>query len=329
MKKNVLKRYVAWAVLAAAWGATAGSCIKDEVSPMGETTLTLTFSTRADNPVNADGTIGPETANEHMRTLRVILTEADGTIRYNTKIDNIPEEDKEEVITYRELITASEGAKDFTVYAIANEESIAGTDFGYEQGTMLPNEFLEKALSTSNLEALNNSIGLTSADDEIKYLPQTKVETVQVKPNQDNTASIQLEFVVAKVSMQITNQSLRPITLPLTFTKMNVPTTTLFASSPLPEGRDLVKPIVVAGNETQDISFYVYESQLPENGSYVLRSDWGNNSNLNLSTVLEQAFMRGTKLQIKLTLDAAQQVDNLELLVLPWGEIDVTVPPYF
>ena len=72
MKIKTLKKYAGGMALLTLLGLLPASCIKDDTAAVKETTLTLTFSTRASGD---QGTTGTESANELMRTLRVILTD--------------------------------------------------------------------------------------------------------------------------------------------------------------------------------------------------------------------------------------------------------------
>lgn len=96
------------------------SCIKDDYAPKGTATVTMTFTTRAiSNPTASAG--GLE-ANEHMRTLRVIVARTSGEILYNLRYD-IDENETSKTITFSEM-TVEKTGEAFDFYAIANEDGI-------------------------------------------------------------------------------------------------------------------------------------------------------------------------------------------------------------
>lgn len=332
--KNKILSYVTGAAALATLCVLPTGCIQDDVNGTRETTLTLTFSTRA--PGDSPNTTGPGPANEHMRTLRVILTETDGTIRYNTKITGIPQDATDQKVTFSELITVADGTTTFNVYAIANEESFVNpTDqlaatTGNISDMNLENLTLDKEILTK----LNQGLEDEYKDNDSYRLPQTAKKQVTVMPEQDNEATIQLEFVVAKVDLMFTNQSPQKIDMgSITFSNMDVATTQLL---PLEnrkisdEGEDVtLSGITVPANGTYNETFYVYESQVTGNDSYILSTAWGSNS-LNLTTAeggLGKEFTRGTKLDIDITLNPTS-ITNFNLVVLPWGEINMDVPAF-
>ena len=313
-------------------GAGVTGCIKDdEVAGQKETTLTLRFSTGANAPDQDGTTVGPELPNEHMRTLRVILTETDGTIRYNTKITGIPEDADKQVVTFSELITVNDGTTVFDVYAIANEESFVTREdqLAARSGNISQFGFDNLTLDATVLARLNAADKADPKENE--RIPQTAVAEVTVIPKQDNSATIQLEFVVAKIDLSFTNQSPSSVDLPdVTFSHMNVANTPLFPATSLPSTGTALSlgTVSVPGSATNfSVVRYVYESQVTGNDNYILSTSWGNNS-LNLSDAgLGTEFARGTKLDIDITLNSTH-ITTFDLLVEPWGQKDNIVPPF-
>lgn len=328
MKIKTLKKYAGGMALLTLLGLLPASCIKDDTAAVKETTLTLTFSTRASGD---QGTTGPESANEHMRTLRVILTEKDGTIRYNTQITDIPEEATDQKVTFSELITVEVGTTTFNVYAIANEEAFVTSpgQLDAQSGNISDMDLESLTLNAAVLQNLNQGLESDNQDKQEYRLPQTAKAEVTVEPERDNTATIQLEFVVAKVDLTFTNQSPQDIELGnVTFSHMSVAETPLFSGSSFSSGNDFnLGTVRVSGTTSENRVFYVYESQLSEGESYVLSSDWGNNSLDLTAEGLGNTFERGTKLKVNVTLNA-QEITDFELLVLPWNEINIEVPPF-
>jgi hypothetical protein len=328
MKIKTLKKYAGGMALLTLLGLLPASCIKDDTAAVKETTLTLTFSTRASGD---QGTTGPESANEHMRTLRVILAQQDGTIRYNTQITDIPEEATDQKVTFSELITVEDGTTTFDVYAIANEEAfVTSEQLDAQSGNISDMNLESLTLNAAVLQKLNQGLESDNQDKQEYRLPQTAKAEVEVIPGQENTAPpIQLEFVVAKVDLTFTNQSPQDIELGnVTFSHMSVAETPLFSGSSFSSGNDFnLGTVRVSGTTSENRVFYVYESQLSEGESYVLSSDWGNNSLDLTAEGLGNTFERGTKLKVNVTLNA-QEITDFELLVLPWNEINIEVPPF-
>lgn len=305
----------------------AGACVKDESGNKETATLTLYFTTTENNgETSSDGTTtGPELPNEHMRTLRVIIVDKEGRIRYNTKVD-VPEDQTRTVINFSELIVDSEGETTFDVYAIANEEVYAAY-----------NEWEGTSINLGNLKAqiLDNTIldklnaGIAKTDYELGYaIPQTAIQEVTVTPGQNNSATIPLEFVVAKMELNFENTSLIPQTLTnVTLTDMNMSETTLFPVEDIETiGSDFSwNSIEIPSGEKYSIVKYLYESRTAN--SYMLTTAWGNNS-LNLTEGgLGDTILRGKKIIINVTLNSQQEA-SLEFLVIPWSEHDINVPEF-
>ena len=186
-----------------------------------------------------------------------------------------------------------------------------------------------KLLDAFLLQKLNQGLESDYQNNPVYRLPQTAKAEVEVIPGQENTATIQLEFVVAKVDLTFTNQSPQDIELGnVTFSHMSVAETPLFSGSSFSSGNDFnLGTVRVSGTTSENRVFYVYESQLSEGESYVLSSDWGKNSLDLTAEGLGNTFERGTKLKVNVTLNA-QEITDFELLVLPWNEINIEVPPF-
>lgn len=207
----------------------AVSCIKDEYAESKEkATLTLYFTTtKSSNEASSNGTtIGPELPNEHMRTLRVIVVDKQGKIRYNTKV-NVPENQTQTVINFSELIVDSEGETKFDVYAIANEE-VYVTNNEWEGTNISLNDLKNKILDNIILSKLNEGIAKDKYEEGYA-VPQTAIQEVTVTPGQENSATIPLEFVVAKMELIFENTSLiTQILTDVTLTDMDMSITNLF-----------------------------------------------------------------------------------------------------
>ena len=306
----------------------AVSCIKDEYAESKEkATLTLYFTTtKSSNEASSNGTtIGPELPNEHMRTLRVIVVDKQGKIRYNTKV-NVPENQTQTVINFSELIVDSEGETKFDVYAIANEE-VYVTNNEWEGTNISLNDLKNKILDNIILSKLNEGIAKDKYEEGYA-VPQTAIQEVTVTPGQENSATIPLEFVVAKMELIFENTSLiTQILTDVTLTDMDMSITNLFRVGNIgtTDSDFSWNSIEIPSEEKYSIVKYIYESMT--DNSYELTTTWGDNK-LNLTEEgLGNTILRGKKIIINVTLNS-QQKATLDFLVIPWSEHNIEVPEF-
>lgn len=306
----------------------AVSCIKDEYAENKEkATLTLYFTTtKSSNEASSNGTtIGPELPNEHMRTLRVIVVDKQGKIRYNTKV-NVPENQTQTVINFSELIVDSEGETKFDVYAIANEE-VYVTNNEWEGTNISLNDLKNKILDNIILSKLNEGIAKDKYEEGYA-VPQTAIQEVTVTPGQENSATIPLEFVVAKMELIFENTSLiTQILTDVTLTDMDMSITNLFRVGNIgtTDSDFSWNSIEIPSEEKYSIVKYIYESMT--DNSYELTTTWGDNK-LNLTEEgLGNTILRGKKIIINVTLNS-QQKATLDFLVIPWSEHNIEVPEF-
>lgn len=306
----------------------AVSCIKDEYAENKEkATLTLYFTTtKSSNEASSNGTtIGPELPNEHMRTLRVIVVDKQGKIRYNTKV-NVPENQTQTVINFSELIVDSEGETKFDVYAIANEE-VYVTNNEWEGTNISLNDLKNKILDNIILSKLNEGIAKDKYEEGYA-VPQTAIQEVTVTPGQENSATIPLEFVVAKMELIFENTSLiTQILTDVTLTDMDMSITNLFRVGNIgtTDSDFSWNSIEIPSEEKYSIVKYIYESMT--DNSYELTTTWGDNK-LNLTEEgLGNTILRGKKIIINVTLNS-QQKATFDFLVIPWSEHNIEVPEF-
>lgn len=169
------------------------SCIKDDYAPKDKATVTVTFTTRAESETTV---IGRQLAeNERMKTLRVIVAKGD-RILYNEYYDEGDFSEYEngqryKTVTFGELVTEDETDRTFDFYAIANEAGIANWP---TQITSLNDLPVEITLSSSS-----------------NLIPQTAKKSITVEIPQEGSGiqkkTMQLEFVVAKVSLSFSNET--------------------------------------------------------------------------------------------------------------------------
>lgn len=315
------------------------SCLKDDYAAKEKATLTLYFTTTSNsNGTSSDGTtIGPELPNEHMRTLRVIVVDKLGKIRYNTKV-NVPEDQTQTVINFSELIVDSEGETKFDVYAIANEE-VYVTNNEWEGTNINLNDLKGKILDNAILSKLNEG---TAKDkyEEGYAVPQTAIQEVTVTPGQDNKATIPLEFVVAKVCLTIENTSTDLQTVSgISLSEVNTTSTKLLGETSVTStdtGKALslgtMTDIPAETNGTpgkSTVYAYFYENT---GGDYKLNATWGTPSNkeFNIKT-LGSLFeiKRGTELNIVITIKKNITIpEDFFIQVNTWDSADMEIPSF-
>lgn len=217
MKKH---RYLAAACLLLL-SLLAVSCISDDYPVRDKATVKMTFTTRAiSNPTT---TAGGLEANEHMRTLRVIVARQNGEILYNLKYD-IAQNETSKTITFSEM-TVNANGETFDFYAIANEEGVEYN--GWENVTV------------ADLKGMNLQSGfLTNANaSKNTMIPQTAYKQIRVAPQSGGgiqSETMKLDFAVAKVRLTINNTSSAEQTVSdINLSGLNMTSTPLFASGTL------------------------------------------------------------------------------------------------
>lgn len=315
MKKH---RYLAAACLLLL-SLLAVSCISDDYPVRDKATVKMTFTTRAiSNPTT---TAGGLEANEHMRTLRVIVARQNGEILYNLKYD-IAENETSKTITFSEMTVNADG-ETLDFYAIANEESV-GYSGSWEnvtvadlKGMNLPEEFL------------------TNANDVSKntMIPQTAYKQIRVAPQSGGgiqSEIMKLDFAVAKVRLTINNTSAGDQYVnDINLSGLNMTSTPLFANgtlSAVTEGTLSLGKMTIHANGTATVYAYFFENT---GGTYNLTASWNGTQilNLNNSAANINAISRGTELNINITLNATT-TPTFNIEVVPWAEVEVDVPPF-
>lgn len=299
------------------------SCIKDDYTPKGTATVTMTFTTRAiSNPTASAG--GLE-ANEHMRTLRVIVARTSGEILYNLKYD-IDENETSKTITFSEMTVNADGEA-FDFYAIANEEGV-----GYNGNWDNVSIAVLRNMSLQGGFLTNANIYKTTR------IPQTAYRQIKVTSQAGGgiqTETMTLDFVVAKVRLTINNtspgvQNVSDIDL----SGVNMTSTPLFAAGTLSKekgGLLNLDDIRIAAGGSATVYAYFFENQNSE--GYTLTASWKKEQTLLLQTGSGDSkqtikeIPRGTELNINITLNATSE-PNFNIEVVPWSEVNVDVPPF-
>lgn len=313
MKKH---RYLAAACLLLL-SLLAVSCISDDYPVRDKATVKMTFTTRAiSNPTT---TAGGLEANEHMRTLRVIVARQNGEILYNLKYD-IAQNETSKTITFSEM-TVNANGETFDFYAIANEEGV-GYD-GWENVTV------------ADLKGMNLQSGfLTNANaSKDTYIPQTAYKQIRVAPQSGGgiqSETMKLDFAVAKVRLTINNTSAGDQYVNnINLSGLNMTSTPLFANGTLSDvtgGTLSLGDMTIHTNSTATVYAYFFENT---GGTYNLTASWNGRQTLNLNNSVANinAISRGTELNINITLNATT-TPTFNIEVVPWAEVEVDVPPF-
>lgn len=279
----------------------------------------MTFTTRAIS--NPTATAGGLEANEHMRTLRVIVArQKNGEILYNLKYD-IAENETSKTITFSEMTVNADG-ETFDFYAIANEEGVEYN--GWENVTV------------ADLKGMNLQSGfLTNANaSKNTMIPQTAYKQIRVAPQSGGgiqSETMKLDFAVAKVRLTINNTSSAEQTVSdINLSGLNMTSTPLFASGTLSGetgGTLSLGNMTIDANSTATVYAYFFENT---GGDYALTANWnGNLHTLDIKAADITEISRGTELNINIKLNATiPSSPEFYIEVVPWAEVEVDVPPF-
>lgn len=187
--RNIMKSYGIGVCLLLLSLLLPTSCIKDDYAAGENASVTMTFTTRGGSDTQVSGDeLAP---NERMKTLRVIVARKSGEILFNVKYD-IDVNETFKKITFSELTTNKNGEK-FDFYAIANEEAFLNTGESLEG----------KGISLIELKA--RVINKNFNSPALSQLPQAAYQEIEVKPGENNEATMQLLFPVAKINLSFVN----------------------------------------------------------------------------------------------------------------------------
>lgn len=297
------------------------SCIKDDSVSTETATVTMTFSTRA---INSSGSsAGGLEANEHMRTLRVIVARLNGEILYNLKYD-IAEDETSKTITFSEMTVNADG-EDFNFYAIANEGGV-----GYSGDW--------DNVTATDLEDMNLVGGfLTNANDASKntMIPQSAYKQIKVVPQSGGgiqSETMDLDFAVAKVRLTINNTSVGDqYVKDIELSGLNIASTPLFAGESLStekQGKLSLGDLTIHADESATVYAYFFENM---ESNYALSASWNETTKtLDITHAVIPnitQISRGTALDINITLNATT-TPTFNIGVVPWTTVEVDVPPF-
>lgn len=322
--ENKIYRRLLAPVLACLVLALAG-CSQDATeaeapsSPTGGTYLTIV--TRGIN------TTDDTQYEDYVKTLRVIAFKG-GTLALNELLegDDIPEtsgtEDEVELIGVEKLKVGNGGGA-YTFYFIANEEGHTTTE----------NTNLSQVLAEITSENDLNNIEVNFTDKNTPMLMSTH-QTEYIEEGVDKSITIKLVRTVAKINLNVINETHQEQTLTdITFSKMDVQTTSLIEGSELPSSEISFSPYtdgitVPADGRIGDRIAYIFESSVTGDNGYVMSLEWNNKQySESLSGVLGAEFKRNTELEINITLKQTY-TPEFTVLVVAWTPIDVDVPAF-
>lgn len=334
MKKTIQHISLLLAVL-----LTAGlsSCIKDDYADTSKDTATvnLVFSTRQVDVTDANARI-----NEGIKTLRVILVQ-DGKVIENYKATGLGTGDTpllSQTITFWQIPKAQS-----TFYAIANEESIdglgtylagysKGSDFGTDEDTELRGHVI--VAQTGTIPGDADAIATNG-------LPIAGIQTADLTNATDNQSIvIPITRAVAKMELTLTNATGKEFALnQISFGKFFADQTCLFPDqatlTPGYEAKSFNPSATLTASgegQTQTFTYYFYESNAGK-GAYTIALNGGSDyaaAPIMVDGTPLASIARNTQLKVTGTIESLLEpvVTNLQLVVIPWGKKEITVPPF-
>lgn len=314
--RNIMKSYGIGVCLLLLSVLLPTSCIKDDYAAGENASVTMTFTTRGGSDTQVSG--DDLAINERMNTLRVIVARTSTKeVLYNVKYDKFDEGENGQLyktITFSELTTNKNGEY-FDFYAIANEEAFLNTGESLEgKGINLP-ELKARVISKD----FNTSPALSQ-------LPQAAYQEIEVKPSENNEATMQLLFPVAKINLSFVNttgsvQNISDVKLQNVTPDM----AKLFYDGNMPEGVSMIKKInfddftLAAVGENPSRVRYVYPGQT--NQQYVITAKW-NEKDYTLPLEIDNNKLtnlaRGSQYNVTITLKGGGLTVSCE--VQPWKD---------
>lgn len=337
---KTLKQYLGITLLVLTAGIT-GSCVKDSLpetdgSTDSEGTATVTLHIND----SRSGDTSPVEAGKGIKTLRVIVLDAENKVEFNYKqsFGNETDPQTEKTVTFLGMTT---GAKKF--YVVANEESLDLTDDDYPaKGTMVinPNDLLNKVITDTERSHFPKLKG------EVTSLPVTgyKEETITA----DKNITIETYHAVAKIVFKVENTSSSNITLTgFSLGQFFADQTYLFpsATEQLENvsygtfGRNNVRGTFTAGAaEAEYFTCYLYETPEDKKADFKVTLFTDNpdldlpEATINLNEATDYVVKRNTVINIVATIskETAVEVPDIELQwqVDDWKPVTNDVPSF-
>lgn len=337
---KTLKQYLGITLLVLTAGIT-GSCVKDSLpetdgSTDSEGTATVTLHI---NDSRSGGT-SPVEAGEGIKTLRVIVLDAENEVEFNYKqsFGNETDPQTEKTVTFLGMTT---GAKKF--YVVANEESLDLTDDDYPaKGTTTdPNDLLNKVITDTERSHFPKLKG------EVTSLPITGYKEVDITADTKNL-TIETYHAVAKIVFKVKNTSSEDITLTgFSLGQFFADQTYLFpsATGQLENvsygrfGRDNVRGTFTAGAaEAEYFTCYLYETAEDKKADFKVTLFTDNQdldlpeATINLNEATDYVVKRNTVINIVATIskETSVKVYNIKLnwQVVDWKPVTNDVPSF-
>lgn len=311
--RNIMKSYGIGVCLLLLSVLLPTSCIKDDYAAGENASVTMTFTTRAQSAdPSVDGSV-PLLDNEQMKTLRVIVARKSGEILFNVKYD-IDVNETFKKITFSELTTNKNGEK-FDFYAIANEEAFL--DAG---------ESLEgKGIDLTKLKARVLSKDFNSP--ALSRLTQAAYQEIEVKPSENNEATMQLLFPVAKINLSFVNTTGSEQNISKVKLQNGTPNgAKLFYDGNMPTSVDKTGMNITfddftlnAAGENSSCVRYVYPGET--NQQYVITAKW-NEKDYTLPLEIDNKSLtnlaRGSQYNVTITLKGGGL--TVSCVVQPWED---------
>lgn len=337
---KTLKQYLGITLLVLTAGMT-GSCVKDSLpetdgSTDSEGTATVTLHI---NDSRSGGT-SPVEAGEGIKTLRVIVLDAENKVEFNYKqsFGNETDPQTEKTVTFLGMTT---GAKKF--YVVANEESLDLTDADYPAKGMVtnPNDLLNKVITDTERSHFPKLKG------EVTSLPITGYKEVDITADTKNL-TIETYHAVAKIVFKVENTSSSDITLTgFSLGQFFADQTYLFpsATGQLENvsygtfGRNNVRGTFTAGAaEAEYFTCYLYETPEDKKADFKVTLFTDNQdldlpeATINLNEATDYVVKRNTVINIVATIskETAVEVPDIELQwqVDDWNPVTNDVPSF-
>ncbi len=339
---KTLKQYLGITLLVLTAGMT-GSCVKDSLpetdgSTDSEGTATVTLHI---NDSRSGGT-SPVEAGEGIKTLRVIVLDAENEVEFNYKqsFGNETDPQTEKTVTFLGMTT---GAKKF--YVVANEESLDLTDADYPaKGTTEtnPNDLLNKVITDTERSHFPKLKGEVTS-----FLPITGYKEVDITADTKNL-TIETYHAVAKIVFKVENTSSSEITLTgFRLGQFFADQTYLFpsATGQLENvsygtfGRNNVRDTFTAGAaEAEYFTCYLYETPEDKKADFKVTLFTDNpdldlpEATINLNEATDYVVKRNTVINIVATIskETAVEVPDIELQwqVDDWNPVTNDVPSF-
>lgn len=307
------------------------SCMKDDLSKADlEDTATVTLH------INDSRSGGPVEADEGIKTLRVIVLNADNKVEFNYKQSFGNEMDPltEKTVTFLGMTT---GAKKF--YVVANEESLGLMEDGYPaKGTTVknPDDLLKRVITDAGRSYFPKLKNETAS----LPIPITGYRAVDITTKKENI-TIETYHAVAKIVFKVKNTSSEDITLTgFSLGEFFADRTYLFPSEIGPLTGVNYAPFVGTVNRTfaagaaeaEYFTCYLYETPEDRKSYFTVKllSDLGLEEKP--VTISDYVVKRNTVINIVATISKETSVIvpniDLEWQVSPWNSVTNNVPSF-